>query len=1269
MKRIFVIILLLLHSNLLFSQNPFKKAIGSVGDKLLKKVEDKVNEVTEKILPTNPNQQTSKPKEANNNNQATIKEETPASINKSQDDFIKDTEQLLCNAINDRNVDLVKSICQKRKDYINKSFALIYACKYGDLETIKLLYSIELTGNIASHFIQSSKDSSVVYNTPFAAAAGENKMDIVKFFLENHRTNKDEDLTEKNYQSSQNKDYLIRFINPLFSSSYFNNKEVLHFLLSNNFSSNYPLDNVSSPIYYAIRGKAWDCAELLKSYNANVFINSKGLTLLHHYAEIGQNENVKEMIDKGMFVDLQTQNYVPKIDKINDSRRTIDDLTPLMFAVKNRKLETCKLLLLYGADPKIKNAEGKNAIQLAKSLGFTEIEKALKNRELSLTTKTWQQFYTDSKLAFHKREYVIANSYASAAFNLISKDLIKQKNNEALSITNHLGKTYEKIAVFNKAEYYFNQSVLISEKISGTQSELYINSIINLCDYYTRNIFLEKASLLVDIMDDWAEKNTNQNNLIYTKIIDSKGFFYLANRNNVGLKLLQKSLALKKNIVGENHFEYGFTLLAILKASEIIGNKNLLQSSENNDDIIRMDIPYSLEVVESMVENFKKNEGEFSTNYLNSLTYLSIAYKNGTKKELEDKTNKLINEVKSQIEKVNFQRGFFYYVDPSFLKYNYYISWGISNGANKKSVSYLYEQKNAIEKTYGRIHRCYINVLSDLSNHYTNISSDVSDYFRTGAGIISNYLGTHYITPKPNSEKLSYLVNDIDKYRNTLKDFMLNWGLKTQYGIAQLYEFTINDKQRLYEKIKSFRKKEISDAMAIINENKEIIAKFNKGSGTKLTYIDVFGMTEEEHIQMLANMGEATAPILQISLDIFNFDGDVELENGTKIKSTTNSSYSWKGIQSKLKKGEVLIDFITVDKSKIYEDSTNISYYAIILKPNTNEPILRYLCSQNQLQIKLKATKDDAKNINAVYRGEPISVEIKSLYQLCWKPIESVLDNNDSTIFYSPSGLLHQVSFSALPLSNGKYLSDRYNLNYISTSQYILKTPPTVQFNENSKAIVFGNPPTSLGNLKYTKLELKEITELLKNNKIKVQVYDSTRASETNLKQVLSGQYSPQIIHISCHGDYLTKDGQVKQDNALNKSVLYLSGANPNNIPINAYSNDDGILTAMDISNFQYNNTQLVVLSACKTGLGNIIGDEGVFGLQRAFNLSGAAYTLSSLWSVPDEETSILMKYFYQNLLFGKGKVTPQKALNDAQKEMQRLKYSPFAWGAFVLMR
>ena len=132
------------------------------------------------------------------------------------------------------------------------------------------------------------------------------------------------------------------------------------------------------------------------------------------------------------------------------------------------------------------------------------------------------------------------------------------------------------------------------------------------------------------------------------------------------------------------------------------------------------------------------------------------------------------------------------------------------------------------------------------------------------------------------------------------------------------------------------------------------------------------------------------------------------------------------------------------------------------------------------------------------------------------------------------------------------------------------------------------------------------------------------------------------------------------------KSGLLLTGAGDilNETRFN-YNVDNGILTAYEAMNLNLDQTDLVVLSACETGLGEVEAGEGVYGLQRAFLVAGAKTIIMSLFKVSDEATQQLMVKFYRKWLETGDK---RQAFIDAKKEIRNEYRDPIYWGPFVMI-
>jgi CHAT domain-containing protein len=180
---------------------------------------------------------------------------------------------------------------------------------------------------------------------------------------------------------------------------------------------------------------------------------------------------------------------------------------------------------------------------------------------------------------------------------------------------------------------------------------------------------------------------------------------------------------------------------------------------------------------------------------------------------------------------------------------------------------------------------------------------------------------------------------------------------------------------------------------------------------------------------------------------------------------------------------------------------------------------------------------------------------------------------------------------------------------------------------------------------------------------------------------------SPRILHIATHGFFLEnikvpdgtgktgrvqfsesgKAGLTNVENPLARSGLALTYANQGISGVNQADGSDGILTAMEVLNLQLEGTELVTLSACNTGVGEISVGEGVYSLNRAFQEAGAKAVLSTLWSISDEGTNHFMQKFYHRFLNNQ---PPQQALQETQDELKDSKkwQDPFFWAPIVMM-
>ncbi|WP_445384349.1 CHAT domain-containing protein [Robiginitalea sp. IMCC44478] len=422
---------------------------------------------------------------------------------------------------------------------------------------------------------------------------------------------------------------------------------------------------------------------------------------------------------------------------------------------------------------------------------------------------------------------------------------------------------------------------------------------------------------------------------------------------------------------------------------------------------------------------------------------------------------------------------------------------------------------------------------------------------------------------------------------------------------------------------------------------------------------------------------------------------------GESVDYTRN----WRLIQDELGPEELAIEFSHYTTNKKKEART--FYQAYLIHKDWETPKRIPLFEANKLKELLAGSTP-----NTLYKvrgsvGQSIKVNQASVYELIWKPIEDYLQDIE-TVYYAPSGMLHQIPLAALSRTESEILGNQYDLVQLSSTSLVGSLTQEVQTNTSllvggvqydymptskqkstdaseglsvlleSKAGANRSRGESWNYLPGTDTEVENLKALYEQRQLNYSALSGPQASETNFK-ALSGN-SPNILHIATHGFFfenrentLTDPGSLGSsvykyaNDPLIRSGLVLSGANyawkNGNNP---YQEEDGILTALEISNLDLSQTDMVILSACETGLGDIEGNEGVYGLQRSFKMAGVDILVMSLWEVPDQETAEFMGLFYTQWLQDKN---VRAAFLDTQRQMAK-KYqdTPEKWAAFVLV-
>jgi len=254
-----------------------------------------------------------------------------------------------------------------------------------------------------------------------------------------------------------------------------------------------------------------------------------------------------------------------------------------------------------------------------------------------------------------------------------------------------------------------------------------------------------------------------------------------------------------------------------------------------------------------------------------------------------------------------------------------------------------------------------------------------------------------------------------------------------------------------------------------------------------------------------------------------------------------------------------------------------------------------------------------------------------------------------------------------------------------NTKDIFLRKQQTKQSSVTNTATMFGNPtfyvassntsPKKVPQLPGTEIEVNELNAYLQQQGWNSNAYMGLEATEKQIKLL----DNPRVFHIATHGFFRpeteeTEEEKLLQHNAgasknpLLRTGLMLVGAGDilSKTTYN-YNIEDGILTAYEAMNLSLDNTDLVVLSACETGLGAVTAGEGVYGLQRAFIVAGAKTLIMSMFKVDDIATQKLMVNFYQKWIETGNK---RQSFVDAKKELRNNPEfkEPIYWGAFIMI-
>jgi len=608
---------------------------------------------------------------------------------------------------------------------------------------------------------------------------------------------------------------------------------------------------------------------------------------------------------------------------------------------------------------------------------------------------------------------------------------------------------------------------------------------------------------------------------------------------------------------------------------------------------------------------------------------------------------------------------------------NFFIEDYDQTFVDKTTLKYYYKGIKVWKKIYGKNDISLISPYREMTEKFIK-NKNYDKAYNNATKMFQIYLNNmefHFETMNAKQKK-QFLANNMEIIKVYLKASYLYSEIKTssklnKYIIQKVLTLWLNYKGSIFDS-------ENAIATLYLNtKDKNLEADIEKLMNYKRELAKLYQSIPKpkQREAWQKNIKELEASIDSLTKKIAN-----KANSFKELQALKNISY--KDISKNLKDKQAYIDFA---KAGEY-------YYIFTLDNKENVNFIRIdKESSKKIDSLVKSFRKDIgillneslDNKELAHLTKSSKEKLAKLYSAIFTPLKDIIKDKQSLII-SPDGALKLIPFEAMYNKNSnKYLIEEKNIKYIPSGKELVRL---YKFNNTKLAknetVIFDNPDfkdksaknkkidtittlntnragivKSLFKLKFdklpgTKAEAKAIKETLKN-KIKIVEFSEKEANEDNLLKVKE----PKILHIATHGFFIN-DKTIP--NPMLKSGIALSGANNGAKFRTGY----GIVTALKLSGLKLKGTDLVVLSACETGVVDINSTESVSALGKAFIQAGAKDIIISLWTVDDNATKELMSSFYKKMLHTK---SYSKALKEAKLEMIKQNMHPFYWAPFVV--
>lgn len=1004
-----------------------------------------------------------------------------------------------------------------------------------------------------------------------------------------------------------------------------------------------------------------------------------------------------------LFKAKQPENAVTYLQKSLVEAQNLDKKTDSEIITITQIIAT-----VYKDEGKVQKADSIYSIVLNQKAEFNGSE----SEELKKTLVTVANMHYDND------DFDKAVQYYNKAAE-ISEKLYGTKSQECVTINQKIAEIYRYNGKLEEAEKIYSKSLRTYKKEYGEQSPQYLSAFISLADLYMITGRYSKAEDQYEEARKLLKSLTGENNEEYARLLNQIGLLKAEiGEYNLALDIYNRSLSITKKVLGENHKEYATTLHNIALAYQNLENyieaeqtyKTALQIRKNTTGETSPEYAESanslaafyikmgrtndaLKYFQAAHKIIESNYGVNNIRYATSLTNLGHVF------ELNNEHNKALE----------FYNGAISIFENAIGTSHPLYGDAISNLAKLYLKESKYDEAEALfqkyrtitKKKYGTDHEKYSLALTNLGrlNEKTENYKKALDYYLEVKEIAQNKFGEKSMVYNEAISNLARVETAMGNIASA-KAYWLEANRIYFYEMASFFpSMSEKEQSRFYNKIRYhfvgfnmfvyqyqkqhpdllihlFENQIISKSMLFRSSSKMIEGIRKSNNPETLKYFEDWQSNKELLAQYYTDPNISVSKEKKDSLESYINELEKQLSLSSAQFKDYNSSgtVDFKSIQSNLNPTEALIEMVRVEKFDFQKggtrDTNNVYYLALIITSNASQPKLVFINNGKDLETgKLKNYRNSTK----------YKVPDQKSYAMYWERIKKELPDNNNQIYLSPDGVYNQINLLSIRNpTNNNYIIDEVNIKYITNSSEVVQKAPK----SDLKVInLYGNPDFSYHNkllqktqpkksreikdLPGTKVEIDIIQSQLEKAKWDINKFEATNATETSLKKTQNAQ----VIHIATHGFFKEDvkiegedDGDHFLNNPLLRSGLYLS---KNEQIRDENSGDDGILYAYEAMNLNLDNTELVVLSACETGLGEVQNGEGVFGLQRALRVAGCQSVLISLWKVDDTATQELMEAFYAHWLKTGDKF---EALRTAQKAVRKKYNNPYYWGGFIMV-